>query len=621
MWNFHMGPDRRTDRAHARTGWFGRVAAMFVPAELVERGGRPLQRGRLVARVLLVLLMLPVIPAIIVSARELYVDLAMLLSGIVGTASALLLMRRGAAPERVAVAVSLLYLFIVTGGSMLTDGIAAHPTPFLLLLPLVMWLTAGPRAGWFGAGVVVFDFLFLAWYSRLDEDPYGRMVPLMCTMVIIVLVAQALETVGRVARRELDEANAELMATNTELVAARDAAQEALEVRGAFLARVSHEVRTPLTGILGVSELLATTPLDDGQREYVELIRTSGDAIINITNDILDFSKLEADKVRLEEVEFDLHRLMADCAALMRPRASAKGVRLFVVLKRHVPRTVCGDPGRLRQVVLNLLSNAIKFTENGRIELKVALAQRGLGYDEFRFSVTDSGIGMTDSQVSVVFDAFAQAERSTARRYGGTGLGLAICDHLVRLMGGRIQVESVLGQGSTFRITLALRHPMATADDLDDSLPPSTSAQVSVGPLDQLEPLMLLLVEDDLVSRKVVQALLLKLGCRVDAVASGKEAVDALETKHYDLVLMDCEMPGMNGFEATAAIRALSGPASRVPIIAMTGHTLAGDRERCLAAGMTDYVGKPIKRRALLNAIKPYLREPSTEQTWDSLVT
>ncbi|HWN68475.1 MAG TPA: ATP-binding protein, partial [Haliangium sp.] len=277
-----------------------------------------------------------------------------------------------------------------------------------------------------------------------------------------------------------------------------------------------------------------------------------------------------------------------------------------------------GDPGRLRQVLLNLVSNAIKFTDTGSIEVRAFIDVRGPGLDHVRFEVRDTGIGLTDDQKAVVFEAFAQGESSTARRYGGTGLGLAISTNLVKLMGGELRVDSALGRGSTFRFTIRLAHatPLVVASRQSDSLMISSDASSVFA---RAAPLSVLLAEDDLVSRKVVKSLLERLGCGVDAVEDGEAAVQAVSTHSYDVVLMDCELPRLSGFEATARIRVLPEPACHTTVIAMTGHAMEGDRERCLEAGMNDYLSKPVRRRALITALRPYLRHRATDQTWDTL--
>jgi signal transduction histidine kinase/ActR/RegA family two-component response regulator len=446
---------------------------------------------------------------------------------------------------------------------------------------------------------------------------FEQVVALLVLNTAIVLVVNAFDLGSREARRELDEANAELTATNADLVAARDAAERTLATRSAFLAAVSHEVRTPMSGILGVTDLLLQCPLDPQQREHVDLIRRSGEAILVMTNDVLDFSKLDANKMQLEHIDLDVVRVVEETLSLMRPRADAKGLRLSSTVESKSMGRYLGDPGRLRQVLLNLVSNAIKFTDTGVVEVRASIDVRGAGLDHVRFEVRDTGVGMTDEQQAVIFEAFAQGESSTARRYGGTGLGLTISTNLVKLMGGELRVDSAPGRGSTFRFTTLLAHaarPVARGRTSDPLLVSSEASSVFA----RAAPLSVLLAEDDLISRKVVKALLERLGCSVDAVEDGAAAVQSLSTSSYDVVLMDCELPRLNGFEATAQIRVLPEPACHTAVIAMTGHAMQGDRERCLEAGMNDYLSKPVRRRALIAALRPYLRHPAHE-SWDSL--
>jgi CheY-like chemotaxis protein len=410
------------------------------------------------------------------------------------------------------------------------------------------------------------------------------------------------------------------MATNVDLVAARDAAEQTLAARSALLAAVSHEVRTPMSGILGVTDLLLETELAPQQREHVDLIRRSGEAIVVITNDVLEFSKLEANKMVLEHIPLDVVQVVREALSLMRARADAKGLQISTMMDVHASPPYLGDPGRLRQVLLNLVSNAIKFTQEGMIEVRVLIDMRSAAIDYVRFEVRDTGLGLTRAQQEIIFDAFAQAESSTARRFGGTGLGLAICSNLVKLMGGELRVESAPGRGSTFRFTLPLAHAKPQPDDAARSLDTPTLSGDASSVFGRAAPLAVLLVEDDVISRKVVTALLERLGCRVHPAETGEEAVRAVASGDYDVVFMDCQLPGgINGFEATARIRALAEPACHTAIIAMTGHAMQGDRERCLEAGMTDYLSKPIRRRALIAALRPYLRERSVDQSWDTL--
>lgn len=385
-----------------------------------------------------------------------------------------------------------------------------------------------------------------------------------------------------------------------ELIKARNAAESASKAKSEFLATMSHEIRTPLNGVLGFADMLMSTPLDDDQRAFAATIRDSGKSLMTIIDDILDFSRLETGQVVIERARTDAKSIVRDVLTLLRPRAAEKKLELDVHWPTAVSSLIIADPGRLRQVLLNLVSNAIKFTEAGRVTLRADDASDGM----LRIEVEDTGIGIASEQLAHVFAKFTQADSSMARKYGGTGLGLAICKQLVELMGGQIGAHSRLGSGSTFWFTLPLAQQSETIGT-------SETLAVEKRPvMDSIGSLRVLVVEDHAVNRLLATRMLRKFGCEVEIAENGRIACDRTAQEAFDLVFMDCQMPEMDGFEATRVIRnreQLSG--RRLPIVALTANAMREDRERCLDAGMDDYVSKPYSpadlRRTLDRWCKP----------------
>ena len=389
---------------------------------------------------------------------------------------------------------------------------------------------------------------------------------------------------------------------------AKEAAEESTRAKGIFLATMSHELRTPMNGVLGCTQLLKDTSLTDQQRELIETMHRSAEALLTLVNDILDFSKIEAGKMSLEVANVNLRALVGDVTTLAEGLAASKGLTISLKIDADVPEEFRGDPIRLRQILFNLVGNAIKFTKQGGVTIAISSLKRD-ATDEFdvvvlQWSVQDTGIGLTPEQQANLFKAYAQAETSTARRFGGTGLGLMICRQLVELMGGTITVNSVFGQGSTFAYTTNL----LPAIHREVTVSSSGAAQRRAG--DQVGPLRVLVADDNEINQVVACKFLQKLGCQVEVARTGREALEAITRTAYDVVLMDCEMPDMDGYEATREIRLREdGTLSHLPIMALTGHTSDEEAQKCLQAGMDRILTKPVTLTALRTNLQELSRK------------
>jgi PAS domain S-box-containing protein len=396
---------------------------------------------------------------------------------------------------------------------------------------------------------------------------------------------------NKIAEDSLTKGNKAL----NDLMNAKRQLEELVSVKEQFLANMSHEIRTPMNAIVGFTDLILKTHISQEQRQYIDAIKTSGENLLVIINDILDFSKIQSGKVGFEQIEFSISHVVSTLTELMLPKSTEKHIKLSKSIDKKVPDRLIGDPTRLTQILLNLVDNAIKFTEKGEVKISVELLSEDSDSTTLRFSVSDTGIGISKEKLLGVFDAFTQANNDTTRKYGGTGLGLAIVKQLVEMQGGHIHIESEMEKGSVLTYTLVYRKSLSPENAIPDLKENETAVS---------NDLLILLVEDNTFNQVLAQKVLSDWGWRVEVADNGLIAVEKMKEKDYDLVLMDIQMPEMDGYETTRHIREkLPAPKSTIPIIAMTAHAITGEEEKCFKIGMNGYISKPFKTETLYQKI------------------
>jgi signal transduction histidine kinase/CheY-like chemotaxis protein len=467
-------------------------------------------------------------------------------------------------------------------------------------------MARAPGGDWGQPAEVSFSVIQPFW-----QTPWFRLFEVLAVLALLVAWYWKWRMI-RILRQQArlkEQVTAELRTVNAQLQAAREAAESANHAKSEFLANVSHEMRTPMNGIIGMTELALATSFSPEQREYLHLAKVSADSLLIVINDILDYSKVEAGKLTLDPAPFALSEFLSVTIKLLTIPAQQKGLKLTLTVEDGLPDALIGDAGRLRQILTNLIANAIKFTEHGEVVVAVKAVPQEPDPETacLHFSVQDTGIGVPEAKIETIFAPFEQADRSTTRKFGGTGLGLSICSRLVKLMGGKIWAESRHGQGSTFHFTAYFKNQIPIAREalrrLSQEAAPVHNPRMAAAPNDS-HALRILVAEDNHINQHLAVKLLEHLGHTAVVVENGKQAVAAVENNSFDLVFMDVQMPEMDGLEATTIIRAKEkAKGSHIPIVAMTAHAMVGDREHCLEAGMDGYLSKPISAQEVSRAI------------------
>lgn len=593
-------------------------------------GGEELRKARLMVWACLVFIAVAMSPAARVIVTDGSKVLLLFISGaVLSFVGALLALRRGMPLSWLAIWLTIAPMSAMTGAAVMLGGIHVPSAQALLLVPVYSFFLGGPRLGFVTLCIVAGVHVGLG-IQAMDAPQGGaaaRTASLIAIDGFLYTIVLGFHRIAKRAQDRLDRSNQELRHSNQRLKDARDATEAALRAKTRLLSMMSHEVRTPMSGIVGLVRLLQGTELDAEQRDFLQLLMGSSEALLATVNDVLDLAKMESGHVDLARVHFRPHTLLSDAARLMGGTVLKPDIVVRHRIDEELPEWLCGDSGRVRQILLNLLGNAIRFTETGHVEVRASLVAKTDEQLMVRFAVEDTGMGLSELQQARIFDAFAQVHPRVLASDGtgdgtgegsasgspmersrrGTGLGLAICKQLVVLMGGQIGVDSEVGRGSTFWFDIAMPPGQDPSDELQ-------RANVSRPLTAEREPsesgagivIHVLVVEDNPVNRRVAESMLRSLGCVVDVAATGQEAVAAVLQceEPYDVVFMDRWLPDIDGAQATAEIRRSEPEHTRTTVIGLSASIGEDERNQCLGAGMDGYLSKPATRSQLASVLK-----------------